>query len=351
MVFRTQRAKMKFASIFFSLFAASTDALEVRQGVWGPADLEAVETVLGRILSLHMTPEMHARAQVVAADVKQDIAAVATGRNMTKTDRKAKVAAAIKELGNFQEEMEKETDDLIKAEKSANMTAKMAKLGNKLDPKVLEGYNEKKAALEKKLAEKQAELSKDEKEIQLYKLKKELAEKQLELNNLELEKARDAKSKTSEAEDAKAQEEAVNKLVSIANGLKDSKSVSAKLPPQINAVLMDLRKRSDSIKVGLKALDATQKKSEDDLDEALKKQVGSGSSDAMTKAQAMIRSLKKKEERKFQKLRAVKKAQLTELDTAIASIEKGDVKGLQQVLTKMQSETKATDAKSGHFLY
>lgn len=342
---------MKFASIFFSLFAASTDALQVSQGMWGPADLEAVETVLGRILSLHMTPEMHTRAQVVAADVRQDIAAVATSRNLTKTERKAKVAAAIKELGDFQVEMEKETDDLIKAEKSANMTARMVKLGNKLDPKVLDSYNKKKVDLEKKLAEKQAELSKDEKEIQLYKLKKELVEKQLELNNLELEKAHDAKSQKSEVEDAKAQEEAVNKLVSVANGLKDSKSAAAKLPPQINAVLVDLRKRSDSIQVSLKTLDATQKKSEIDLDAALKKQVGNSDSDAMTKAQTMIRSLKKKEERKFQKLRAVKKSELSEIDTAITSIEKGDVKGLQDVLTKMQSETKAVDAKSGHFLY
>ena len=39
------------------------------------------------------------------------------------------------------------------------------------------------------------------------------------------------------------------------------------------------------------------------------------------------------------------------IDTAIASFDQGDVGGLQTVLTKMQEETKAVDAKSGHFLY
>jgi hypothetical protein len=343
---------MKLISFVFGLLTtSSSDALKVRSGMWGPADLTDVETVLEHILSLHMTPAMHDRAQVVAADVKKDIAAISVGRNMTKTERREKVGAAIKELAEFQTEMEKETDEMVKEQKRANMTAKMVKLGNKLDPKVREEYDTKKATLEKELKEKQAELAKDEKEIQLFKLKKELAEKQLELNNLEMEKARDATSQKNEVEDAKAQKEMVKNLLSIANGLKTPK-VDVKLPPQINAILTDLRKRSETMKTGLAKLDATQKKSEADLDAALKKQVGTtGNTDAMSKAQAMIRSLKKKEERKFQKLRAVKKSELNELDTAVASIEKGDVGALQKVLVKMQAETKAIDAKSGHFLY
>lgn len=331
------------------LVASSSNALKVRAGMWGPADLKDVEMVLEHILSLHMTPEMHARAQVVAADVKKDIAAVSIGRNMTKTERREKVGAAIKELAEFQAEMEKETDEMMKAQKEGDLKSRMVKLGNKLDPKVEAKYEEKKEALEKELKEKQAELAKDEKEIQLFKLKKELAEKQLELNNLEMQKAQDASSKKKDAEDAKLQKEMVNNLASITNGLK----ADAKLPPQINAILVDLRKRSDSLKSGLAKLDASQKKSEADLDMALTKQVTTSvtGTDAMTKAQAMIRSLKKKEERKFQKLRAVKKSELNELDTAIASVEKGDVAGLQKVLVKMQAETKAVDAKSGHFLY
>jgi len=232
------------------------------------------------------------------------------------------------------------------------MTAKMVKLGNKLDPKVEQKYEDKKAELEKKLHEKQDELAKDEKEIQLYKLKKELAEKQLELNNLEMDKAKDAMSKKNEVEDSKAQQEMVKNLLSIATGLKGQNQTVVKLPPQMNAILADLLKRSASMKAGLAKLDETQKKSEADLDAALKKQVGAkGSSDVMSKAQAMIKSLKKKEERKFQKVRAVKKNQANELDSAIASIQKMDIDALQKVLGKMQAETKATDAKSGHFLY
>jgi hypothetical protein len=344
---------MKFFSLAVGLLTASTsDALKVRAGMWGPGDLKMVDGVLEHILSMHMTPEMHARAQVVAADVKKDIAAISTGRNLTKAERQSKVAAAITELGHFQEEMEKETDELTKEQKYSNMTAKMVKLGNKLDPKVEQKYEEKKAELEKKLHEKQGELEKDEKEIQLYKLKKELAEKQLELNNLEMDKAKDAMSKKTEVEDSKAQQEMVKNLLSIATGLKGQNQTVVKLPPQMNAILADLLKRSASMKAGLAKLDETQKKSEADLDAALTKQVGTkGSSDVMSKAQAMIKSLKKKEERKFQKVRAVKKNQANELDSAIESIQKMDIGALQKVLGKMQAETKATDAKSGHFLY
>lgn len=208
----------------------------------------------------------------------------------------------------------------------------------------------KKLPWNQKLHEKQAELAKDEKEIQLYKLKKELAEKQLELNNLEMEKARDAASKKTEVEDAKAQEALMKNLESIANELKGP--AKSKLPPQIDAVLVDLRKHSDSVKASLAKLDETQKKSETDLDAALKQQLGdAGKTDAISKAQAMIKSLKKKEQRKFQKVRAVKNNQLSELSSAIASIEKRDADALRAVLSKMQTESKATDAKSGHFLY
>jgi len=343
---------MKFGSFVFALFIAPSHGLKVRAGMWGPADLTAVETALEHVLSLHMTPAMHKRAQVVAADVKEDIMAISSGRNVTKSERQQKVGAAIKELGQFQQDMEKETDELVKAEKAGNMTAKMVALGNDLDPETLEKYNTKKAALEKKLAEKQAELSKDENMIKLIKLKKDLAEKQLELANLEMQKAKSASSKEGEAEDAKSQQEMVKNLLSVAKGLKapSNKTVS-KLPPAVDAILADLHKRSAALNATLAKIDETQRKSEAQIEDVLKKQVGAGKTDAITKAEAMIKSLKKKEDRKFQKLRVVKKSEMNEIDSAIASIQKGDVAGLQKVLGKMQAETKAVDAKSGHFLY
>merc|ERR1712137_1496869 len=88
-----------------------------------------------------------------------------------------------------------------------------------------------------------------------------------------------------------AQAEMVNNLLSVANELKAPNRSSVKLPPQIQNILVDLHKRSATMKAGLAKLDETQKKSEADLDAALKKQVGSaGNTDTVSKAQAMIRS-------------------------------------------------------------
>jgi len=321
---------MKLISLLFGLLSASVaDALTVRAGMWGPADLKDVEAVLDHILSAHMTPAMHNRAQVVAADVKSYISAVSLGHNMTKSERRNNVTAAIKELAELQVELNRE----------------MAK-----EVKIHDKYTEQEAGLEKQLKTKKDELAQDEKKLQLYKLKKELAEKQLELDNLELEKARGAHSEDSAVEDGKARNEVIKSLLVVANGFK-ANGTNASLPPQITAILTDLRKHSETIRTGLAKLDGVEKTSEAHLDDVLKNATVGGTTDATAKARSMIQSLKKKEERKFQKLRVVKKTALSELDTAIASIEKGDAATLQKTLAKMQAETKAVNAKSGHFLY
>lgn len=116
--------KMKLIPLIVGALAvSSSDALKVRAGMWGPADLELVDTSLQHILSLHMTPAMHKRVEVVAADVKSDIAAVSLAHNMTKQQRQAKVGAAIKELVEFQAEMQNETADYKKKfeEKNAHI--------------------------------------------------------------------------------------------------------------------------------------------------------------------------------------------------------------------------------------
>merc|ERR1719222_697488 len=89
---------------------------------------------------------MHKRAQVVAGDVKTDIAAIVTAHNLTKAQRQAKVKSAIMELASFQEEMQKETTQLVSEQ---NVTDAQLEA--------------KKELLEKELTEKKAELEKDEK--------------------------------------------------------------------------------------------------------------------------------------------------------------------------------------------
>jgi len=324
---------MRCARLLIALVASQADALTVRAGMWGPGDLKDVEMALEHILSLHMTPEMHKRAQVVASDVKTDISAIALSRNLTKTERQQKVRAAIQELVAFQDEMQNATTTMEQEEK---MKAKMGKLGKELDPAKLE-------ELKKELTLKKAELAKDEQAIKLMKLKKQLAEKELELDNLEIQKAHDKSAKTS-VEDSKAQAELLKNLMAMSKNLTQS--------PQVGKVVADLKKRAKSLTDTLTSIDTTQKKSEAQLDEALKNQLASsGKQDAISKAQSMIKSLKKQEERKFQKVRAVKKSELNDINTAIRSVEKGDVAELKKTLQKMQAEGKATDAKSGHFLY
>lgn len=309
-----------------------TESLRARSGMWGPPDLKNVETALESILKVPMTPEHMKMAEHVAGDVRADIAAVSTGK-LSQEERKSKVTSAIKELVDLQGVLQKQESE-VDGEKVKKM-----------------------AALEKELAAKKAELAMEEKEIQLAKLKKELVEKELQLGNLKSQKDHSQ----ADAADSKDRDELITNLVSMAEKLKGSKVTEPKKAvagtktstnTEMSAILTKLQARSKKLQDSIAKLSSEEKSSEKQLDGAVKGQVPTkGKDDAISQGQSLIRNLKRQEHRKFEKARALKKRELTEITDAIHSIESGDVKALTQTLQKMQAENKALNANGDTFLH
>jgi hypothetical protein len=289
----------------------------VDEDAWGPPDsVQALGAVIGmvdKLVKSAKTPEALKKAQVLAADVKADIEAV-EGGNLTKAQAHDKVGAAIKELTAFETQLSKPPP---------------------MDP----ARAQKLAELEKKLAEKKAELAKDENMIKLFKLKKELAEKRLRLQGLlDSKKNQEKNAKADQAEAAKTND-MVKSLVSMAknSGLK----AKEEMPAPMKAILASVESQRVSVADDLKKMEAEEKAGEAKIDGAL----GKG---ADAQSQGMLKRLKKEQHRKFAKAQALKRIELNELKDAEASVESGDIAGLQKTLAKIEQEGKALQAKAGN---
>merc|ERR1719281_779554 len=143
----------------------------------------------------------------------------------------------------------------------------------------------------------------------------------------------------------------VAKLVAMAKNMAANKQhkgakVEKAQPAQIQAILTSLKKHAQEVNSTLTQMDAANKKVNHDLDVMIKEQPKSEKSQT-----TMLKGLKRKEERKYEKARVMKKAELAEVNTAIQAIQKGDVKALQKVMKKMKSEADAMKASSGNFLH
>jgi len=314
------RTTLSVGLLLFTL-ASSLD-----ESMWGPSDsvhaLDAVVAAVDKVVkNPHLSPERLAEAKRVAEDVKGDVEAVENGK-LTKAQAHEKVGAAIKELTAFE----------------ANLT----KVSSGLD---------KIAMLKKQLAEKKAELAKDENLMKLFKLKKELAEKKLMLQKLINQKADSENSNKADQEEVAKTSAMVKDLVAMAKNLRGGNS-KQELPAPLKAVLATVQARDHAVSDALAKIDAEQKKSEASLDAAMQKQMPTkGKGDALAKGQSMLKLLKTQERRQFAKARALKQIELKELKDAEASIEKGDITGLLKVLVKIQQESQKLQAKSGNFLY
>jgi len=304
-----------------------------RAGVWAPPDLHAVSVILDGVLHTRMSPENRKLAQHVAEDVKADIAAVVNGKNMSKKAMRATVAMAIKEIEGLQH----------KLEEVPNVTA----LKLEIDTKT------------KEMQEKKKELEMEEKEIKVMMLKKELMEKKLKLQKLMEAKMSSKQSKQSQKEEAQAQNEVVAKLAVAAKGLASSNTTKLAAKGNstvaknqaLSGIIADLKARQKKLSDIISKMDADEKKRTSNLEAMTKKELPAKKDDPLAKGQAMLKGLDKEEHRKYQKERAIKKAQLAEIDSAIKSIAKGDVAALEQTLKKMKAEVKALDAKTGNFIY
>lgn len=303
-----------------------------KEGTWGQPDLDAVGHALDMVLKQpHLLPEQRKLAEHVADDVKKDIASLVSGGNkITKEAKRILVSNAMKEMTGLE-------DALSHPEK-----VHMGKNATQIAAKLL--------SMQKELAEKKAELKKDEDQMKILSLEKELAVKRMELETLEAQKAKTANAKSVAAQEA-SKADMVAKLVAMAKNMaskkdhKDAKAQKAQ-PAQIQAILTSLKKHAQEVNSTLTQMDAANKKVNHDLDAMIKEQPKSEKSQT-----TMLKGLKRKEERKYEKARVMKKAELAEVNTAIQAIQKGDVKALQKVMKKMKSEADAMKATSGNFLH
>jgi len=277
--------------------------------------LNQVDKALDHILKLHLAPEVRKLAEKVAADVHKDIAAIATGSKLSSDAKHAKVGEALKE-----------------------MMALEATLAKPLPSKNITSLEQRMASLKAQLAAKKAELAKDEKEIKLFTLQKALAEKKLELENLLEQKMKQKNGKSEDAEATKERKAVVAKLTDLAKNLAAAKTEAR------DGVVTDLEKLSSEEKAMILKMDAADKKDQAELD-TIAKSTSKADHD-LKKSQSILKMLRKKTHRKYLQVKAMKKAELAELEAAITEIKKGDAKALQATVHKMQAELKAV-AKGG----
>jgi hypothetical protein len=303
--------------MFCSLRVALLCAVAAAESTWGPADsvhaLDGVIVAVDKIVHLpHLSAKQLEEAKKMAADVKENVDAVESGK-LSKKDADARVAKSMKELSDFGAEL---SAVISKASAPVNVEQRMAEL-------------------KEELAKKKAELQKVEQMMTVMKLKKELAEKQLALDKLLASKAKAQQGQTSDADEAKTIGEIVNDVEA------GSKTAMAAVKAQEKIV-----------EGRISRLDAEEKKSEAMIEDTLKTQLGPASAkDALVKGQALIKSLAKREKRKFAKARAQDKVELDGLKTLESSLEKGDKASVKQALQQVEQQSKALQAKSGKFLY
>jgi len=309
----------------------------------GPA-LDAVEKALASIVdNPHLPASMMAGAKKAVASVEDTIHFLesANGKALTKEARGAKVMAAIKQLDDLQSSWQKA---------SASTVA------------------DRKAALMKQLAEKEAELVKDKKMMKVLNLEKALAEKKLALQKLIEQKQNAAASKESEKA-TKEQDDMVANVLDMEKTLMTEQSTSktgasvkmsdavkkatANKPKLLATVSTFINGRMAILSANMKTIDEAQKKREAEIKATLGGDAAGAAKtqeekEEMKKSQAILTMLMKKEARNGKKMRAGLQSEYNELSSAAAEIKKGDLQKLSEVMQHMQTEKKAGSKK---FLY
>jgi len=297
------------------------------------AAINAVEQALAKLTSNpRMSPEMVGAAKKVTQEAEQAAKEIESV-NTSKAEKMKLVGHAITSLQSLQGTWEKAAKDALANEKAAEdkETSAAARI----------------AVLKEKLEQKKAMLAKDETMLKEAQMQKEILEKAEQAEGGSQEEARQQEAEL-------ASLEAMAKTMSAAPKAEDKEHVQAhsKVPASLEHVVADLRSRAKNLTAALERLDTEEKDREAELEKVANKQVPTqGQKDAIQQGQKVLTMLKKQAKRSYKKARAVKAAELAELNEAIGSIEKGDVKALSKLMAKMQHETKQLSAKSKNFLY
>jgi len=201
--------------------------------------LDDVEKALAQITHLpHLTKAQLSDAKKVSADVEKSIAELESpaGQKLSKEARNAKVTASVKELESLQTTWSKSADVAIA---------------------------DRKAALEKELKDKEAELEKDTKMMKVLTLEKKLAEKKLKLQNM-IDAKNAEQAKRQAAKEAAEQQAMVSTVMDLAKNMKTAKDktvVADKLKP----VMSYLESRKKTVSDSLAKIDSEEKNREAEI--------------------------------------------------------------------------------------
>jgi len=297
------------------------------------AAINAVEQALAKLTSNpRMSPEMVGAAKQVTQEVEQAAKEIESG-STSKAEKMKLVGHALTSLQGLQGTWEKAAKDALAKEKAAEETET--------------GAAARIAKLKKELEQKKAMLAKDETMLKEAQMQKEILEKAEQAEGGSKEEARQQEAEL-------ASLEAMAKTMSSAPKAADKPHAQAhsKVPASLEHVVADLRARAKNLTASLERLDTEEKTREAELEKVANAQVPTqGKKDAIQQGQKVLNMMKKQAKRGYKKARAVKAAELTELNEAISSIDKGDVKALSKLMAKMQHESKQLNAKAKNFLY
>jgi len=314
---------MSLRVVLFTVVVATCSAVTLYDPPNAGVALDAVEQALHAIVNTpHLSKVQMVQAKKVSEDVEGVVAYLETaeGKKLSKKARAVKVSASIKELQDLQGEWQKAASKMIST---------------------------KKEDLMKQLKAKEAEMAKDMKMMKVLNLEKALAEKKLKLQKLIDSKNNAAAQKEAQKEAAK-QQEMMDKVLDIAKTVKDAKPIAGDKLKTVQTYLEGRAKKSSD---ALAKLNADENKKEAQMNALADKKMPANAPAEVKKSQGVLKMLMKQEHRQFLKARAPLQAELKELNQAVASIKKGDVKGLSKVMSHMQGEMKTLQAKSHKFLY
>lgn len=174
-------------------------------------------------------------------------------------------------------------------------------------------------------------------------LEKQLKEKKLELKHLLSERKLEEDAEVKEIADQHDQSEIVAKLLTF---VKNSTGVRGAATAAAPRVMQALQKREETLSLALKSLD-DEEKTAVARHRRERKDLGFGS----IKAQMNLATVWKKQQIRYHKVVALKKAEKREINMALKSIQDGDMKTLQKTMKKMKRAARASEARGGHFLH
>jgi len=301
------------------------------------AAINAVEQALAKLTSNpRMSPEMVGAAKKVTQEAEQAAKEIESV-NTSKAEKMKLVGHAIASLQSLQGRWERAAKDALAREKSAE--EKETGLAARI------------AELKKQLEKKRAVLAKDEGMLKEAQMQKEILEKAEQSEGGSKEEARQQEAELASLEAMAKSMSSVPKAAE-----KHRTQAHSKVAAPLEHVVADLRARARNLTAALERLDSEEKKREAELEAAWPGVAGNrapaqGKKDAAQQSQKMLTALRKQARRGYKKARAVKAAELAELNEAIGSIEKGDVQALSKLMARMQHESKQLNAKAKNFLY